>query len=234
MKCYKIFKILFIVFAIVFIGYVQFVHINAPLESNLRQYFGNKFAFGEITKDSGLVQRIDTGNDVNIVGINLRLATYARNNTNTNQFKLYLNGNEKYKHNISSSSIKNNEFYSMEGINIEISQADETSLQWMSEDGETGNATTVWVIDDGKNHGLYKYDKPSNTYSSVKGKLDMQILANVNMLDYIAKKYGFTHSYPVRIFFLFITIFMSALLYVNIFFSKDDASTSQFILSHIN
>lgn len=224
MSYYKIFKIIFIIFAIGFIGYVQFAHINSLLQANLRQHFGNNFAFGEITKDSSLVQRINVDSNSNIIGINLRLATYARDNSNINQFKVYVNGIEKYKRSISSSGIKDNEFCSLKGINIDALQTDEISFQWLSEDGENGNAITVWVKEDGENRGLYKYDKPNDTYTQIKGKLDIQILVKANMLDYVAKKYGFNHSYPLRIFFLFITIFMSILLYVNIFSLKDGFS----------
>lgn len=154
-----------------------------------RAFEKNKYSFGEIYSENILIQRIRFETQENIKAIELYLANYGRNNTNSNEITIYNNNEIFYKKRVNSHFLDDNAFYRISNLNIPVNIGEEISLSISSDDGEPGNAITAWIDNRETNNHLFKYRLSTGSYIPKSGELSMRIFVAGNLQKYLSERY---------------------------------------------
>lgn len=169
--------------------------------------------FGEIHSSNALVQQIKTEGNIFVDLIELKLATYARTNTNKNTIKIFINKECVFQRDIPSKDLKDNSFYKIDNIKLNFNVDDEIYLVLESEDGTPGNAITAWTRTNIENGKLYKYNRKDGNYVLQDGEVIMKISEEVSTLRYISEKYLGISPMIATVLFIILSALIICLLY---------------------
>lgn len=168
------------------------------------------FPFGCISPNKALKQYINIPYDQTIRQIDIKLATYARNNTNNNIISIIKGNDLLFKKQINSKNIIDNSFYHIPNLNIQLNKGDKLIISIESEDATANNCITAWVADIKTANKLYQYDVLTSTYNEIKGELVVKLYNNskLPLPQYLSSRFL---QIPVWIFYG-LTILLSILL----------------------
>jgi len=205
MKKNGIFISLFIIITIILL---HIYRLEFPIPTYQTNQSGS-YAFGCITKENILMQHVYIPQDEIIKHLDLRLATYARINTNINNISIIKNNNILYSKKFNSNIILDNSFYHIPNLNIPVKKGEDLIISISSENATPHNCITAWISNIESENKLLQYNSSSNTYIEKKGELIMKISNNTLPLpQYLSSR--FLHI-PVWIFYG-LTILLSILL----------------------
>jgi len=195
------------------------IFVLRPIVTSNLVHYGNSnigeknVPFGEIHSSNALVQQIKTEGNIFVDLIELKLATYARTNTNKNTIKIFINKECVFQRDIPSKDLKDNSFYKIENIKLNFNVDDEIYLVLESEDGTPGNAITAWTRTNIENGKLYRYNKGDGNYVLQDGEVIMKISEEVSTLRYISEKYLGISPTMATVLFIVLSVLIICLLY---------------------
>jgi len=167
------------------------------------------FPFGCISPNKALKQYINIPYNQTIRQIDIKLATYARKNTNNNTISIIKGNDLLFKKQVNSKNIIDNSFYHIQNLNIQLNKGDKLIISIESKDATEHNCITAWVADIKTANKLYQYDVLTDTYNEIKGELVVELYNNkLPLPQYLSTRFL---QIPVWIFYG-LTILLSILL----------------------
>lgn len=101
---------------------------------------------GGVTQDNYIIQKINLNKNAFVKSLEIQFATYATEKHNLNEITLYKNDELVFKRDVESEKLKDNEFYKLKNINLNVNKNDKLELIIMSY-GTKEEAVTVWIKD---------------------------------------------------------------------------------------
>lgn len=131
------------------------------------------FPVGDIYQGNTVIQSVKIKQS-GIQKLELKLATYARVNTSNLIISIYKNDNLINKVILDPKQIIDNEFFKMELEKNELKKDDIVKIIVSSENGNIGNAFTIWASNDDRFEGELKVND-----QSLDGDLNLRLIQNI-------------------------------------------------------
>ena len=178
---------------------VLFFQININ-RTSYAQTTTHNITLGGISKNNVVIQEIPIVEDIQVDNVKIELATYARNNKNTNSAEIWVNDKQVYTNEFSSSNLKDNKLNNIfnKDLDLELEKGDIVKLVLSSEDADGKNIITAWGNKNDKRGNLYTKDA-NGTMTKVEGTINFQFSYDTSILENIVSKY---QNYPHVIFFI--------------------------------
>ena len=206
----KYFKVIApLIFIIVFIIILAFGYKNISYINNSP----NTSPFSPITNENIFVQKINMDGIEDFNNIDILLATYARENTNTNKFSLLdEQGNVLYESEFNSADVDDNAYYTFDDIDIDTSEHEYIYMVIESEDGTNDNGITVWLTpkSDESLNTLYSMDSEGNLTEIEGMEAKFMVYEETNLIGYV----DFVYKKPFYLLLITLCSLFGVMFYI--------------------
>lgn len=146
------------------------------------------------------------------------MATYNRTNTCDVIYTLYKNNEAVYCHTVNAAEFKDNSWYTLPDINLDVNLNDNLFLLVFSENTGSNNIITAWMDSNSREYQCYSYNLETGQGQLYEGSL----LLKVNIRQALIQVLNRYIEAPIPFVFIILFIFFFLLLLVLLILLKKE------------